>query len=146
MSIAVQKVGHVVLRVESLPQALEFYSSVLGLREVARRDFGEGPMVFLSSGRTHHDLALVETGERSGPGSLHHIAMKVGESLQDLAEVKAAVEKAGVPVHMALDHHVSQGLYVSDPDGNLVELYVDADPRTWQRDPSRVANSDPLTL
>ncbi len=103
-------------------------------------------MVFLSSGDTHHDLALVETGQRSGQGSLHHIAMKVGESLQALADVKAAVEAAGVPVHMALDHHVSQGLYVSDPDGNLIELYVDADPLIWQADPSRVANSDPLAL
>jgi catechol-2,3-dioxygenase len=46
---------------------------------------------------------------------------------------------------MALDHHVSQGLYVSDPDGNLIELYVDADERTWRGDPTAVANSDPLT-
>ncbi len=146
MDVKVQKVGHVVLRVESLPRSLDFYSSVLGLREVARRDFGEGPMVFLSAGHTHHDLALVEAGRRSGPGALHHLAMKVGESLGDLADVKATVEQAGVPVHMVLDHHVSQGLYVSDPDGNLIELYVDADPSIWQADPSRVANSDPLVL
>jgi catechol 2,3-dioxygenase len=47
---------------------------------------------------------------------------------------------------MALDHRVSQGLYVSDPDGNLIELYVDADDELWHDDPSVVANSDPLTL
>ena len=69
MAVKVRKVGHVVLRVESLPRSLDFYSSVLGLREVARRDFGEGPMVFLTSGDTHHDLALVETRQRNGPGS-----------------------------------------------------------------------------
>ena len=146
MAVKVQKVGHVVLRVESLPRSLDFYSSVLGLQEVARRDFGEGPMVFLTSGVTHHDLALVETGQRTGPGSLHHLAMKVGESLQALVDVKATVEAAGIPVRMALDHHVSQGLYVSDPDGNLIELYVEADPLIWQTDPGRVANSDPLAL
>jgi len=49
-------------------------------------------------------------------------------------------------VHMALDHRVSQGLYVSDPDGNLVELYVDADEEIWRNDPSQVANSDPLNV
>jgi catechol 2,3-dioxygenase len=146
MTVKVQKVGHVVLRVESLPRSLDFYSSVLGLREVARRDFGEGPMVFLTSGDTHHDLALVETRQRNGPGSLHHIALKVGESVQTLADVRSTVEAASVPVHMALDHQVSQGLYVSDPDGNLIELYVDADPLIWQADPSRVANSDPLAI
>ena len=47
---------------------------------------------------------------------------------------------------MALDHHVSQGLYVSEPDGNLIELYVDADDELWHDDPSVAANSDPLML
>ena len=29
-------------------------------------------------------------------------------------------------------------MYVDDPDGNEVELYVDADPAIWQRDPAAV--------
>jgi catechol 2,3-dioxygenase len=139
----------VVLKVTSLDTALPFYSEVLGLHEVARRDFGEGPMVFLSTGRHHHDIALVEVGgdaERSGTLGLHHVALKVGDSVAVLAEVKEHLEAHGVPVHMVLDHHVSQGLYTSDPDGNLLELYVDADPAIWQDDPARVANSDPLAL
>ena len=47
---------------------------------------------------------------------------------------------------MSLDHRVSQGIYISDPDGNLIELYVDADETLWWHDPSLVANSDPLKL
>ena len=47
---------------------------------------------------------------------------------------------------MALDHRVSQGLYISDPDGNLIELYVDASEQIWREDPTLVANSDPLAL
>jgi catechol 2,3-dioxygenase len=47
---------------------------------------------------------------------------------------------------MCLDHQVSQGIYISDPDGNLIELYVDADERLWRHDPSPVANSAPLNL
>ena len=148
MPIAVSKVGHLVLRVRDLDRALEFYTSVLGLHEVARRDFGEGPMAFLSSGNSHHDVALVETGEAgTTPGNaLHHFALKVGDSIADLAAVRAALEAEGIPVHMALDHRVSQGLYVSDPDGNLIELYVDASEQIWREDPSLVANSDPLAL
>ena len=127
---------------------MSFYCGVLGLNNVARRDFGEGPMVFLSSGNSHHDIALVEAaaaGFASGDG-LHHFALKVGDSLEELATVKRDLAAQGVTVHMALDHRVSQGLYVSDPDGNLIELYVDADDKLWHDDPSLVANSDPLTL
>ncbi|MEY2569922.1 MAG: catechol 2,3-dioxygenase [Acidimicrobiaceae bacterium] len=146
MTLKVQGVGHLVLRVQDLDVSLAFYSGVLGLTEVARRDFGEGPMAFLTTGGSHHDIAIVETGDAVGSGALHHFALKVGDSLEELAAAKRALEAARVPVHMALDHHVSQGVYVSDPDGNLVELYVDADPAIWRSDPSRVANSDPLSL
>jgi catechol 2,3-dioxygenase len=149
MPIAVSKVGHVVLRVRDLDTALAFYAGLLGLKEVARHDFGEGPMAFLSTGNSHHDIALVEVGPAAvggGPSGLHHVALKVGESLQELAQVKAYLTQNGVTVHMTLDHKVSQGVYVSDPDGNLLELYVDADPSIWRGDPSLVANSDPLVL
>jgi catechol 2,3-dioxygenase len=138
----------VVLRVSDLDRALSFYAGVLGFREVARRDFGEGPMVFLSSGNSHHDLALVEVDSKPlNPGSsLHHLAIKVGDSLTELAQAKDSLDAQGVRIHMSLDHRVSQGLYVSDPDGNLIELYVDSDEEIWRQDPAQVANSDPLRL
>jgi catechol 2,3-dioxygenase len=142
------KVGHIVLRVQDLDRALAFYCDVLGLHEVARRDFGEGPMAFLSTGDSHHDIALVECGSSgvARGNNLHHFAVKVGDSVEELAMVKRALDSADVPVHMALDHRVSQGVYISDPDGNLIELYVDADPALWHDEPSLVANSDPLDL
>lgn len=147
MPIPVSKIGHIVLRVEDLDAALAFYRGVLGLTEVARRDFGEGPMAFLSAGHSHHDIALIAANPPvPGPGPLHHFALKVGDSLQVLRQVKQALEASGVVVHIALDHWVSQGIYISDPDGNLIELYVDADEASWRRDPSLVANSDPLKL
>ena len=60
--------------------------------------------------------------------------------------MRSTLAANSVAIHMALDHHVSQGLYISDPDGNLIELYVDGDQRVWRDDPAAVANSDPLTL
>jgi len=147
MSISVSKVGHLVLRVREIDRSLPFYCGVLGLREVARSNFGEGQMVFLSTGNSHHDIALVEAGDELRRGAaLHHFALKVGNSLEDLAGVKEALTAAGTPIHMTLDHHVSQGIYTSDPDGNLIELYVDADEAIWRNDPSTVAAADPLTV
>ena len=149
--ISIAKVGHIVLKVENLDRALGFYCGVLGLKEVARRDFGQGTMAFLSTGDTHHDVALVEIGEGAtvAPDTsigMHHVALKVGDSLEQLALAKQHVEAHGTPVHMVLDHRVSQGMYVSDPDGNLLELYVDADEAVWRADPTVVANSDPIEL
>jgi catechol 2,3-dioxygenase len=144
VSITVSKVGHLVLRVSDLRRSLAFYE-MLGLREVARRDFGEGPMAFLSTGDAHHDLALVEAGGPRG-AALHHFALKVGDSRAVLTQARSELAAAGVVVHMALDHKVSQGLYITDPDGNLIELYVDAPEQAWRDDPSLVANSDPLVL
>ena len=149
VAIVVSKVGHVVLKVSDLDLALSFYVGVLGLHEVARRDFGEGPMAFLSTGNSHHDIALVEVREGAGATAsrgLHHVALKVGDSLATLTNVQKHLVENGVTVHMVLDHRVSQGIYVTDPDGNLLELYVDADAATWRSDPASVANSDPLVL
>jgi catechol 2,3-dioxygenase len=44
------------------------------------------------------------------------------------------------------DHRVSQSVYLEDPDGHGLELYVDADPAIWRQDPSAVATSLPLQL
>ena len=146
--IRVERLGHAMLKVRSLERSLAFYQA-LGLREVARGDFGQGMTAFLSAGATHHDIALVETpapAGRKGGRDLHHLAFKIGNTLDQLSLAKRALETAGTPILMTLDHRVSQGLYVPDPDGNLIELYVDASDALWRADPSLVANSTLLSL
>jgi catechol-2,3-dioxygenase len=93
MTIAVSKVGHLLLRVSDLRRSLAFYE-MLGLHEVARRNFGEGPMAFLSTGNAHHDIALVEADVSRG-GPLHHFALKVGDSLAVLADVRTRSTRRG---------------------------------------------------
>jgi catechol 2,3-dioxygenase len=149
MSIRVQRIGHVVINVSSLNKALPFYRDVLGLREVGRL-FGN--MVFFSAtGKNHHDLALQEVGtgaERPKEPSigLCHFAMKIGDRLEDLRAAKAQLEKVGVAIKRVENHRVAQSIYLSDPDGNEVELYVDDDPAIWAREPSAVATVEPLAL
>ncbi len=144
--IQVEKVGHVMLRVRNLERALAFYERI-GLREVARGDFGDGMTAFLSTGAAHHDLALTEAAEvRKGRSALHHVGFKLDGSLEQLSSAKRELAALGTPALMALDHRVSQGLYVADPDGNLIELYVDAREALWRADPTLVANSELLSL
>jgi catechol-2,3-dioxygenase len=46
---------------------------------------------------------------------------------------------------LPIDHEVTQSLYFSDPDGNTVEVYVDASD-VWKQEPQRVAQGEPLEL
>lgn len=149
MGIRIQRVGHVVLKVRSLERSVGFYRDVLGLREVAR--LGDRMVFFTATGDNHHDLALLEVGEaapgpaRDGVG-LYHVAFKIGDSLEALRAARDQLERAGVPILGISDHRVSQSLYLRDPDGNGLELYVDADPSLWRREPAAVATVAPLEL
>jgi catechol 2,3-dioxygenase len=151
MGLAVEGVGHVVLKVSDLERALGFYGGVLGLTEVARTDFGSGPMAFLSTGRHHHDIGLLEVGaDARRPTArdigLFHVALKIGDDLDALRAARDHLEASGVHIQWIGDHLVSQSIYVADPDGNTVELYVDADPQIWHDDPSVVATAVGLDL
>jgi catechol 2,3-dioxygenase len=150
MGIRVRNVGHVVLKVRDIERAARFYRDVLGLKEVARGDFGR-PMAFFSTGENHHDVAVMEVGPdapappRDGTG-LYHVALRIGTTLEELRAARAHLEAHGVRDLRLRDHVVSQSIYLSDPDGNNIELYVDADPAIWREKPETVATSRPLEL
>ncbi len=144
----VKALGHAVLKVRSLERSVAFYRNLLGMREVAR--YG-GKMAFFSLGANHHDLALMEVGARAADADpsavgLYHLAFKVGDTLDELRAVKAELEAGGVEIMGMSDHRVSQSLYILDPDGTELELYVDADPALWRDDPAAVAYIGPLNL
>jgi catechol 2,3-dioxygenase len=142
--------GHVVFYVQDLEQSLGFYRDVLGFQEVGRIFNGEAAA--LTSGRTHHELLLIQVGAAPGPPAgkrrgLYHIGIKVGDSLDELRAAKRELEEAGMTIDGMSDHAVSQSLYVRDPDGNEVELYVDADESVWKNNPAAVlAPIKPLHL
>ncbi len=145
-----QYLGHVVFYVKDLDRSLEFYRDLLGFTEIGR--IFDGRAAALTSGRTHHELLLIEVGDapRAPSGrrlGLYHIGIKIGDGLEELRAAKLELERAGVPLTGMSDHTVSQSLYLTDPDGNEVELYVDADPSIWRDDPGAVlAPIKPLHL
>ena len=133
--------GHVVFYVKNLQQSLSFYRDLLGFKEIGR--VFDGAAAALTSGRTHHELLLIQVGDAPGPPSgrrrgLYHIGIKVGDSLDELRAAKQELERAGIPIDGISDHTVSQSLYLRDPDGNEVELYVDADESVWKNNPAAV--------
>ncbi len=137
----VRELGHATLRVADLERSVAFYRDLLGLPEVGR--LWDGRAVMFSTGRTHHELLLIETGgggtaRASGPG-LDHLGFKIGDSLEELVRAKAELEAAGVPIVGMSDHGVSLSLYVLDPDGVQLDLYVDVHPQTWRENPAAVA-------
>ena len=142
--------GHVVFYVQDLERSLAFYRDLLGFKEVGR--IFDGKAAALTSGRTHHELLLIEVGEAPMPPAgrrlgLYHIGIKVGDSLEELRAAKRELEQAGVTITGMSDHTVSQSLYLADPDGNEVELYVDADEAIWKNNPAAVLSPiKPLVL
>ena len=129
------ELGHVVLYVRELKRSLDFYRNAVGL-VVVGEIFG-GKAAMLSGGRTHHELLLIEVGAAPGPLTgrrigLYHVGWKIGESLTELRAMKAKLEQRGVVIDGMSDHTVSQSLYVRDPDGNELELYIDDPNVDWR--------------
>jgi len=144
------ELGHVVFYVLDLERSSRFYSEVVGLRLVGR--IFNGRAAAFSGGRTHHELLLIEVGAAPGPlqgrrVGLYHVGWKIGEDCAALRAALARAEAHGVSIDGMSDHTVSQSIYLRDPDGNEVELFVDdstVDWRTstaWLESPVR-----PLTL
>jgi catechol 2,3-dioxygenase len=109
-------------------------------------------MAFFSLGEKHHDLALIELPPGAGANDasragVFHVAFKIGDDVEALREAKARIDDAGVPVVRTTEHVTTLSLYVSDPDGITVELYVDRDPATWRDKPQALgATAKPLAL
>ena len=133
---AAAAIGHVHLKVADLDRAIGFYSGVLGF--AVQQRWGDGA-AFLGAGGYHHHIGL-NTWESRGaapppPGhtGLYHTAILYPDR-RALARAVARVVAAGLPLEGAADHGVSEAIYLSDPDGNGVELYRDRPPADWPRD------------
>jgi catechol-2,3-dioxygenase len=138
----VKELGHLVLYVRDLSRSAAFYRDVLGWREVVPEVPGM-PAAAFSSGRTHHELLLIEVGEGATPipagrrVGLYHFGLKVGDTDDELRAARDRLLDAGVTIVGASDHTVTHSLYILDPDGNEVELYIDTGV-DWMSDPAAV--------
>jgi catechol-2,3-dioxygenase len=134
----IHELGHVVLYVSNLQKSADFYKNILGFREISR----DLHTAFFSSGRTHHEMLLIEVGghkkevDRPSPG-LYHIGFKIGDSDDDLRQALQELHDAGVTIVGSANHHVTHSIYILDPDGNELELYIDVDD-SWKQDEKKL--------
>ena len=126
------RLGAVRLTVSDLDRSRVFYERAIGLRATELDDgalalgaAGESPLIELRGDSSAPRL------NRRAPG-LYHLAILV-PTRTDLAFALARLAQARWPLDGASDHLVSEALYLSDPDGNGIEIYRDRPRADWPR-------------
>lgn len=116
------EIGRVRLIVSNLDRALVFYNGVLGF-DVTHRVGAAG--AYLGAGGFHHHIALTTD---SRDGAAHEQTARFAIRFPDrvaLANALLRLDEAHVAPLRSSDDGVSEALFVRDPDGHEIELYVD---------------------
>ena len=139
------RVARVGLKARDAETLAEYYRDVVGLREMTRR----GASIVLGAG--DRELMEIEQFSAARPddprsAGLYHTAFLL-PTRGDLARwSRRAIDKQ-LPVSGASDHKVSEAIYLTDPEGNGIEIYSDRPNSQWQWNGDRVAMStDPLDV
>lgn len=126
--VSVSKVG---LRARDANLLANYYSTVVGLRELAR----DGEVITLGAG--DKPLLVIEGDAHLRPddprsAGLFHTAFLL-PSRADLGRwINFAIDR-NIAIDGASDHLVSEALYLTDPEGNGIEIYADRAPDTWSK-------------
>ena len=138
-------VGAVGMTVRDLDRLTAYYRDMLGLtvqeRSPQRAILGAGGVPLLEL--VHRPDALPDDPREAG---LYHTAFLM-PTRADLARWIVHASKTRVPITGASDHHVSEAIYLDDPEGNGVEVYADRPREQWRRDGEQILQrTDPLDI
>ncbi len=138
-------VGQVNLKVQNIERSLKFYKEVIGFKVLDQTEktadlTADGKTVLLSIEQP--DNVVQMQGKTTG---LYHFALLL-PSRSDLARIVQHFAHLGQRIGSS-DHLVSEALYLSDPDGNGIEIYRDRDPSDWVWNKGEVEMAvDPLNF
>ncbi len=137
--------GPVALTVADLDRATQFYTNVLGMHVQQR----QGQTAVLGAGARPLLRLVALPGARPHPAratGLYHFAVLVPDR-RELARALQRLAGARYPLDGVADHLVSEALYLSDPDGNGIEIYRDRPRADWPRTNGQIRMAtDPLDL
>ena len=138
-------IGAVGMMARDLDRLTAYYRDMLGLTVLER----SGQKAILGAGGVpllelvHNPDALPDDPREAG---LYHTAFLM-PTRADLARWILHVSKTRVPISGASDHHVSEAIYLDDPEGNGVEVYSDRPREQWRRDGEQILQrTDPLDI
>jgi len=136
-------ITHVALFCQDVDASKKWYQDVLGMKVIAE---SKGRFCALSFGERHHDIALakapIDSGRTTqGNVGLYHISIDVG-TYDDSLDVFERAKAAGAEFVKVVDHRVGRGVYVRDPDGNVLELWSESYP-SYAEAIDSIAEMDP---
>src|SRR3954453_20274680 len=125
------RLGPVDLTVADLDRAVAWYQRSLGLRvhrhEGTSAELGDGTATVVI---LHEDPQARPAGP---PPGLYHFAL-LYPSREELARAAVRLSVTQTPIEGASDHRTHEAIYLSDPDGNGIELAADRPRAQWPGD------------
>lgn len=140
---AALRLGAIHLTVSDLERSIAFYREVIGLRlhgtpdRAAAMGAGEEDLLLL-----HEEPGAQRAGRHAG---LYHYAL-LFPSREELANAVLRLAAAQTPIQGASDHGTHEAIYLSDPDGNGIELAADRPREVWPKPLSYAGGPHPLDL
>lgn len=123
----IEGIHHTAVIVTDVERAKRFYGGVLGLNEVPRPDFGfDGAWYRVGVDQELHLIVHPEARTLRGTTAIDgrdgHFALRVGSYARTLERLGAH----GIPCRALEDNPTPWAqIYVTDPDGNVIELNVE---------------------
>jgi catechol 2,3-dioxygenase len=139
-TMRVERIGHLQLPVRDLQGSLRFYRDLLGLKQIPV-ELPPGAAM-LSAGPTHHEFLLAELpADAMADGRLkYRFGFQIGDTVEALRAAKAELLTAGAAILGSGQTTATKSLYVSDPDGNEIELYIDEPPESGSGQPDALSH------
>jgi|TARA_B100002052_G_scaffold32987_1_gene25496 lactoylglutathione lyase len=115
---------HTMVRIENIEESLHFYCTVLGLKEIKRKESKEGKytLIFLGAENSSNETGLLELTfnwdqeKYSGGRNFGHLAY----SVKDIYKTCEKIQKSGITINRP--PRDGRMAFIKSPDGISIEL------------------------